>query len=116
MQCVGCSVCRKARQQPPLVSVGVALAAENESEMVKKHSKKMLVNGKRLRVVHIPHEDGPKAPLLVFVHGMGAQVLQRKTGTPYFPLFSLLALLETCCLSSPSSNIKSRRSRRAPTL
>ncbi len=32
------------------------------------------VNGKRLRIVHIPHVLGSKVPLLVFIHGVGGQV------------------------------------------
>ncbi|KAF9439221.1 hypothetical protein BGZ76_008588 [Entomortierella beljakovae] len=31
------------------------------------------VNGKQLRIVHIPHELGSKVPLLVFIHGVGGQ-------------------------------------------
>lgn len=32
------------------------------------------VNGKTLRVIHIPHALGSKVPLVVFIHGVGGQV------------------------------------------
>ncbi|KAF9311338.1 hypothetical protein BG003_007510 [Podila horticola] len=34
------------------------------------------VNGKTLRVIHIPHALGSKVPLVVFIHGVGGQLEQ----------------------------------------
>lgn len=41
------------------------------------------VNGKRLRIVHIPHELGSKVPLLVFIHGVGGQVKATPLSSTY---------------------------------
>lgn len=38
------------------------------------HFRFIKVNGKKLRIAHIPHELGSKVPLLVFIHGVGGQV------------------------------------------
>jgi len=42
------------------------------------HFQFVKVNGKRLRIVHIPHALGSRVPLLVFIHGVGGQVGENK--------------------------------------
>ena len=44
------------------------------SPVLVNHFQYVNVNGKRLRIVHIPHALGSKVPLMVFIHGVGGQV------------------------------------------
>lgn len=45
------------------------------SPLLSEHFRFVQINGKQLRIVHIPHELGSKVPLLVFIHGVGGQVM-----------------------------------------
>lgn len=45
-----------------------------DPQLITDHTQFVQINGHRLRIVHIIHELGSKVPLLVFIHGLGAQV------------------------------------------
>ncbi|KAF9427062.1 hypothetical protein BGZ94_005529 [Podila epigama] len=51
------------------------------------------VNGKTLRVVHIPHLLGSRVPLVVFIHGVGGQLEQfEKQIVAFSPTANILAV------------------------
>ncbi|KAG0014448.1 hypothetical protein BGZ80_010431 [Entomortierella chlamydospora] len=54
------------------------------------------VNGKKLRVVHIPHALGSKVPLLVFIHGVGGQLEQFEKQIEYFSLSTHILAIDLC--------------------
>ncbi|KAG0202313.1 hypothetical protein BGX28_005134 [Mortierella sp. GBA30] len=54
------------------------------------------VNGKRLRIVHIPHALGSKVPLLVFIHGVGGQLEQFEKQIEYFSLSTHILAIDLC--------------------
>ncbi|KAL7751219.1 hypothetical protein RI367_003425 [Sorochytrium milnesiophthora] len=55
------------------------------SALIKKHQASILRNGKLFRVLRIPHPAGNNVPTLVFVHGMGGNMMQ------FAPLIELYA-------------------------
>ncbi|KAI8360530.1 Alpha/Beta hydrolase protein [Mortierella sp. GBAus27b] len=54
------------------------------------------INGKRLRIVHIPHELGSKVPLLVFIHGVGGQLEQFEKQIEYFSHSTHILAMDMC--------------------
>lgn len=52
--------------------------------LIANHTQYVETNGHQLRIVHIIHELGSKVPLIVFIHGLGAQVCS----TEFFLLLS----------------------------
>ncbi|KAG0085513.1 hypothetical protein BGZ93_000632 [Podila epicladia] len=53
-----------------------ALEPSPMDPLLKNNIQFVSVNGKKLRVVHIPHALGSKVPLVVFIHGVGGQLEQ----------------------------------------
>lgn len=51
-----------------------ALEPSPMDPLLKNNIQFVSVNGKKLRVVHVPHALGSKVPLVVFIHGVGGQV------------------------------------------
>lgn len=74
------------------------------------------VNGKKLRIVHIPHALGSKVPLVVFIHGVGGQVTIRIER--HFDLDSMILMFlgfQSGHAHDSSSILKSKLSRLVPT-
>ncbi|KAG0355192.1 hypothetical protein BG005_005877 [Podila minutissima] len=53
-----------------------ALEPSPMDPLLKNNIQFVSVNGKKLRVVHVPHALGSKVPLVVFIHGVGGQLEQ----------------------------------------
>ncbi|KAG0276961.1 hypothetical protein BGZ96_003066 [Linnemannia gamsii] len=61
-----------------------AIGPSPTSPVLVNHFQFVKVNGKQLRIVHIPHALGSKVPLLVFIHGVGGQLEQFEKQIEYF--------------------------------
>ncbi|KAH8554339.1 Alpha/Beta hydrolase protein [Umbelopsis sp. PMI_123] len=62
--------------------------ADPDPALILNHSQYVKTNGHQLRIVHIIHELGSKVPLVVFIHGLGAQASQWIHQIEYFSTYS----------------------------
>ncbi|KAF9109368.1 hypothetical protein BGX27_007680 [Mortierella sp. AM989] len=73
-----------------------AIEPSPTSPVLVNHFQFVQVNGKQLRIVHIPHELGSKVPLLVFIHGVGGQLEQFEKQIEYFSLSTHILAIDLC--------------------
>ncbi|KAG0327258.1 hypothetical protein BGZ99_008019, partial [Dissophora globulifera] len=73
-----------------------AIEPSPTSPVLVNHFQFVQVNGKRLRIVHIPHVLGSKVPLLVFIHGVGGQLEQFEKQIEYFSLSTHILAIDMC--------------------
>ncbi|KAI7827935.1 Alpha/Beta hydrolase protein, partial [Gamsiella multidivaricata] len=73
-----------------------AIQPSPTSPVLVNHFQFVTVNGKRLRIVHIPHELGSKVPLLVFIHGVGGQLEQFEKQIEYFSHSTHILAIDMC--------------------
>ncbi|KAF9091266.1 hypothetical protein BGX29_011064 [Mortierella sp. GBA35] len=73
-----------------------AIEPSPTSPVLVNHFQFVKVNGKRLRIAHIPHELGSKVPLLVFIHGVGGQLEQFEKQIEYFSHSTHILAIDLC--------------------
>ncbi|KAF9356747.1 hypothetical protein BGX34_009781 [Mortierella sp. NVP85] len=73
-----------------------ALKPSPTNPVLADHFRFVKVNGKQLRIVHIPHELGSKVPLLVFIHGVGGQLEQFEKQIEYFSHSTHILAIDMC--------------------
>lgn len=93
-----------------------ALEPSPMDPLLKNNLQIVSVNGKKLRVVYIPHALGSKVPLVVFIHGVGGQVTTRIEGQFDLDGMILMFLGFQCGHAhDSSSSLKSKLSCLTPT-
>ncbi|KAF9139592.1 hypothetical protein BGX30_007785 [Mortierella sp. GBA39] len=73
-----------------------AIEPSPTSPVLVSHFQFVKVNGKQLRIVHIPHALGSKVPLLVFIHGVGGQLEQFEKQIEYFSHSTHILAIDLC--------------------
>ncbi|KAI8583770.1 hypothetical protein K450DRAFT_296572 [Umbelopsis ramanniana AG] len=80
--------------------------------LISNHTQYVETNGHQLRIVHIIHELGSKVPLLVFIHGLGAQASQWINQIEYFSTYGHVLAIDMigCGKSDQDSSWSAYRS------